>query len=235
MCLVIFNLHFNYHNMERKELSDKIRSIAPYFEMLPGVYIIHQLNPFTPCYMTQNGLELLGISLEELKEIGTDYHKLFFNNDEMEDYLQKMENLLVNADANESFTFFQQVKLKASEQWVWHLASTKIFEKDEKGNPTHVITVALPIDQLKHIPNKAERLLAEKNFFHINLNKFLTLGKREREVLKLVSLGKSSPEIASEMCISVQTVNTHRKVIKQKLDINSGYDFTLYAHAYDLI
>ena len=77
--------------------------------MLPGVYIIHQLNPFTPCYMTPNGLELLGISLEELKEIGTDYHKLFFNNDEMEDYLQKMHNLLANADANESFISYDPV------------------------------------------------------------------------------------------------------------------------------
>lgn len=221
--------------MEKIELSKKIRSFAQYVEMLPGVYIIHQLNPFTPCYMTPNGLELLGISLEELKEIGTDYHKLFFNNDDMEDYLQKMECLLAKADMKESFNFFQQVKLKAKEQWVWHLASTRIFEKDKNGNPTHIITVALPVDQLKHIPNKAERLLAEKNFFHANLPKFLILGKREKEVLKLVALGKSSLEIANKMCISVQTVNTHRKAIKQKLGITSGYDFTVYAHAYDLI
>ena len=221
--------------MEEKKLFDKIRSFAPYIETLPGVYIIHQLNPFTPFYMTPNGLELLGISLDELKKIGTDYHKLFFNNEEMEDYLQKLNSLLASADTKESFSFFQQVKLKAREQWVWHLASTKIFAKDEEGNPTHIITVALPIDKLKHIPNKAERLMAEKNFFHTNLKKFLTLGKREREVLKLVGLGKSSLDIAKEMCISIQTVNTHRKVIKQKLQINSGYDFTLYAHAYDLI
>lgn len=221
--------------MERKELLDKIGSFSNYVEMLPGVYIVHQLNPFTPIYMTPNGLELLGITLDELKEIGTDYHKIFFNTDDMEDFLRKLDGLLAGADPNESFTFFQQVKLKAREQWVWHLASTKIFEKDEEGNPTHTITVALPVDKLKHIPNKAERLLAEKNFFHTNLKKFLTLGKREREVLRLVSLGKSSPEIAKEMFISVQTVNTHRKSIKQKLNINSGYDFTLYAHAYDLI
>ena len=221
--------------MEIKKISEKIQSFAPFMEMLPGVYIIHQLNPFTPCYMTPNGLELLGISLDELREIGTDYHKLFFNNDDMEDYLQKLNCLVEKADTKESFTFFQQVKLKATEQWVWHLASTRIFEKDKEGNVTHMITVALPIDQLKHIPNKAERLLAEKNFFHSNLNKFLTLGKREREVLRLVALGLSSSQIATEMCISCLTVNTHRKVIKQKLDITSGYDFTLYAHAYDLI
>jgi len=143
--------------------------------------------------------------------------------------------LLASADTNGIFTFFQQVKLKALEQWVWHLASTRIFVKDEEGIPTHFITVALPVDQSKHIPNKAARLLAEKNFFHTNLKKFLTLGQREIEVLKLVAIGKSSPEIANEMCISVQTANTHRKAIKQKLGITSGYDFTLYAHAYDLI
>lgn len=221
--------------MEKKNIAEKIQTFAPYLNMLPGVYIVHQLNPFTPYYMTPNGLELLGIDLDELKEIGTDYHMLFFNIDEMEDYIEKLKGLLANADINESFTFFQQVKLKAAEEWIWHLASTRIFEKDEEGNPTHIITIAMPVDKLKHIPNKAERLLAEKNFFHSNLNKFLTLGKREKEVLKLVAKGKSSPEIADKLMISIQTVNTHRKAIKQKLSINSGYDFTLYAHAYDLI
>ncbi|NJW52522.1 helix-turn-helix transcriptional regulator [Salinimicrobium sp. CDJ15-91] len=88
---------------------------------------------------------------------------------------------------------------------------------------------------MKHIQNKAERLLAENKFFKENLGKFLSLGNRAKEVLRLVALGKSSGEIAHELNISTDTVNTHRKNIKKKLGISSTYEFTEYAHAYDLI
>lgn len=220
---------------ESKELQKKIDEFAPYAEMMPGVVIIHKLNPFTPSYMSSNGLELLGVSLEELKEIGPDYHKRFFNNEDMEDFVSKLKNLIETRDEKETFTFFQQVKLRNRKEWVWHLASARIFLKDKEGNPSHTITVAIPIDQLKHIQNKAQRFLDENAFFQTNHKKYLRLGGRAKEVLRLVALGKSSYEIADELYISVETVNTHRKLIKKKLEISSSYDFTLYAHAFDLI
>lgn len=218
-----------------QQISRQIKKFAPYAEMMPGVVIIHQLNPFAPCFMSANGLELLGINSEELIEIGPDYHKRFFNNLDMEDFLMKFNHLITNKDPDETFTFFQQVKLKDRKDWVWHISSTKIFLQDEQGNPTHIVTIAIPVDKLNHIPHKAKRLLAENDFFRTNLQKYLSLGNRGKEILRLVALGKSSPEIADELFISVETVNTHRKKIKQKLGINNLYEFTVYAHAFDLI
>lgn len=88
---------------------------------------------------------------------------------------------------------------------------------------------------MKHVPNKAERFLGENEFYKKNVHRFHSLRKREMEILKLVAQGKSSPEIAEECFISVETVNTHRKIIKQKLDIKNNYGFTEYAQAFDLI
>lgn len=218
-----------------KSLQEKINAFAPQADIMPSVVIVQQLEPFKSVYMNTRGLRELGITLVELKEMGTDYLQRFFNLEDSEDYLKKLKVLLKENDQDETFTFFQQVKFKNKNEWIWHIGSTRIFFWDKEEKPSHIVTIAIPLDKLKHILTKAERLLAEKNFFHGNLNKFLTLGKREIEVLKLVAIGKSSPEIANEMFISVQTVNSHRKAIKQKLNINSGYDFTLYAHAYDLI
>ncbi|MDT0690294.1 hypothetical protein RM549_10895 [Salegentibacter sp. F188] len=73
---------------------------------------IHQLNPFMPLYMTSDSLELLGIKTEELKEIGSDYHKRFFNNDDMEGFVLKLKRLMETRDEKGTFTFFQQVKLR---------------------------------------------------------------------------------------------------------------------------
>ncbi|HVK40828.1 MAG TPA: response regulator transcription factor [Candidatus Kapabacteria bacterium] len=55
------------------------------------------------------------------------------------------------------------------------------------------------------------------------------LGSREREVLQLLAEGKSSPEIASVMHISVSTVETHRRNIMRKLDIHSVAGLTKFA------
>lgn len=48
-----------------------------------------------------------------------------------------------------------------------------------------------------------------------------TLSERECEVLRLVALGHTSPEIAQRLTLSVQTVNTHIRNIYRKLQVKS--------------
>lgn len=55
------------------------------------------------------------------------------------------------------------------------------------------------------------------------------LSAREIEVLKLISSGKINKEIADELCISINTVITHRKNISSKLGIKSASGLSLYA------
>lgn len=217
------------------ELKRRITSFSSQAELMPSVVIVQQLEPFTSIYMCERGLKELGISQQELQEMGQEYLSKFFKLEDSEDYLRELKKLLCENNPDETFTFFQQVKFKNSSNWIWHIGSTRIFFWDEKDNPTHIVTMAVPLNKLKHMPNKADRLLAEKDFSHSNLEKFLTLGKRETQILALVAQGKSTPEIAEKLCISGHTVNTHRKFIKQKLNITSSYEFTLYAHAFDLI
>ena len=220
-------------------IEEKIGHFSACAELIPGVVVIHELidnfQDFKTIFMTSKGLNQLGVSLRELREMKSKYHDRFFNNEDMQGFMRKLQTLMQNKDPQETFTFFQQVKFKDRDEWVWHVASIRIFHQDENGNPTHLITTAFPVDQMKHIPNKAERLLAENQFFKKNLQKFLSLGGRAKEVLKMVAMGKSSIEIANELNISVETVNTHRKNIKKKLEITTTYEFTEYAHAFDLI
>jgi len=55
------------------------------------------------------------------------------------------------------------------------------------------------------------------------------LTAREREVLQLVTEGKSSKEIASLLHVSVRTVESHRHQIMDKLDIHTIAKLTKYA------
>lgn len=51
----------------------------------------------------------------------------------------------------------------------------------------------------------------------------------EREILKLLALGKTTKDIASMRFLSVNTVMTHRKNIFRKLSVNNVHEATRYA------
>lgn len=55
------------------------------------------------------------------------------------------------------------------------------------------------------------------------------LSVREKEVLRLLVAGKINKEIADELCISINTVITHRKNITSKTGIKSVSGLSIYA------
>jgi DNA-binding NarL/FixJ family response regulator len=61
------------------------------------------------------------------------------------------------------------------------------------------------------------------------------ISERERDVLFLLGLGHTNQEIATMLCISVRTVDTHRAHIMQKLQLNSRAELVLYVLANGLI
>jgi two-component system response regulator NreC len=58
---------------------------------------------------------------------------------------------------------------------------------------------------------------------------FSKLTSREREILQLIAEGKGTKEIASQLYISIKTVETHRRNIKEKLGVKSIAELTKYA------
>ena len=61
------------------------------------------------------------------------------------------------------------------------------------------------------------------------------VSKRELEVLKLISQGKSNREVADELFISVRTVDAHRNHIMKKINAKSTADLVKYAIKNDLV
>jgi len=58
---------------------------------------------------------------------------------------------------------------------------------------------------------------------------FSLLSVRERQVLQLLAEGRTTKEIAAHLHVSVKTVETHRKLIMDRLDLHSIADLTKYA------
>jgi two-component system response regulator NreC len=55
------------------------------------------------------------------------------------------------------------------------------------------------------------------------------LTPREREVLQLLAEGRTTKKIASQLNVSVKTVETHRRQVMEKLDIHSVAELTKWA------
>lgn len=61
------------------------------------------------------------------------------------------------------------------------------------------------------------------------------LTEREIEVLKLIAMEFSSPEIAEKLYISLSTVETHRRNLFHKLNVKSAIGLTKYALKHGLV
>jgi DNA-binding NarL/FixJ family response regulator len=61
------------------------------------------------------------------------------------------------------------------------------------------------------------------------LNANVDLSRREREVLQMIAEGRATKEIAEALCISVKTVESHRKNIMDKTELHTVADLVKYA------
>ncbi|MBT8084854.1 MAG: response regulator transcription factor [Woeseia sp.] len=74
------------------------------------------------------------------------------------------------------------------------------------------------------VVNDYRRMMARKSSVEPDL-----LSIREREVLQLIAEGYKTSEIAARLCVSASTVETHRRQIMTKLDLDSVAALTKYA------
>ena len=216
-------------------IADKIAEIKSFEHIIPAVLIVHSFPEFEVQYISERGLQILNTTLDEVRQLGSDYNTRYFNPEDARDYVPKIAGLLERNDKNEIVTFFQQVRASPDKEWSWYLSSIKIILWDPADKPLLSLTMAVPIDPKHHVTAKVERLLEDNNFLRQHHQVFATLTKREKEILRLLALGCSTCNIADQLHISENTASTHRKNIKKKLNLQSNYDLTRFAQAFNLI
>jgi len=222
-------------NELRARIEEKIAQLDLVANEIPGVIIIHRLPEFIVEYISPRGLKYFGITMEDIKQIGGDYHASFFNEEDATDYLPKVIAMIERNEPDEHASYFQQVRKSASDPWNWYFSTSKIFMRDDMFRPLLAMTIALPLDAKQHLSTKLERLLEEHIFLRKNRDLFLSLTNREQEILKLLAKSCSAAEIAEKLIISIHTVETHRKNLRKKLGITTPYELNRFASAFDLI
>lgn len=218
---------------KKKEIIARIDSVA---HELPGIIIIHDLPGLHLAYMSRRGLQSLGLTLEQLIELGPKYNYQYFNDTDVTNHTQNASSILANNDPDKLVSFFQQMRPIPMGSFNWHMSTSKILLQDDNGTPVLAITIAQPIDNTPDgIANKLDRLLKDNDFLKNNHARFNLLTKRELEVLILIGNGKSVREVSEQLYVSLHTVESHRKNFRKKLNIKTNYDLQEYIRAFDLL
>ncbi len=108
------------------------------------------------------------------------------------------------------------------------VASTSMVSVVMKGSPLNEIrdSIKAAVAHQRYICQQtAELLIAPAAVPEERVN----LTKTETEILKDIALGLTTKEIAERRFSSFHTVNTHRKNIFRKLNVNNAHEATKYA------
>jgi len=81
----------------------------------------------------------------------------------------------------------------------------------------------------KYICGDLYDILLQKDKKHYEPSENMKLSNSETEIVKLISNGKTTKEIAEIKQLSFHTINTHRKNIFKKLNINNSSELVKYA------
>jgi len=104
-------------------------------------------------------------------------------------------------------------------------AFSVVFKDSSKEEITTALNLALKKE--RYICNRASIQLLSKQAVVENQDKLLTMS--EKEILRMIAMGKTTKEIAAERFSSIHTITTHRKNIFRKLEVNSVHEATRYA------
>jgi DNA-binding NarL/FixJ family response regulator len=106
----------------------------------------------------------------------------------------------------------------------------KTANKTELENAIHAV-----YSGKSYFNNSMMQNLAKIDDIAVVNEKSLTLSARELDVLKLIAEEKSSTQIAEQLFISINTVETHRKSIFRKLNVHSSLGLLKYALKHGMI
>ena len=230
---------FIFESYDKPSLQKHIEKIIEMDRFLPyssTFFCITNTQDLTFEYVSKNYKASLGLDPNELKEKGMRYFWSRIHPEDVEFWLQALNSLM-------KFTLSEIPKEKrqdASYTWNFRFKNAQNVYVNVVQNTTPLIfdSENKPIIGLAHYTvmhpdvkldiTASAKLLNDKQeyetiYFDSFSQKLLhdSVTNRERDIIRLLILDKTSKEISEKLNISSHTVDTHRRNILKKLDITS--------------
>ncbi|WP_158859784.1 response regulator transcription factor [Lunatibacter salilacus] len=175
--------------------------------------------------------QLTGYSPEEVRENSEAYTGNIVHSDSLKNVKKFLPEFYARQGSHKTMAFVQYAKLLGEQEY----SPLITFTKPPKSPNSSVIRLSVTPGEMGKMSGKMERIVKMDQFRLKHFKRFQHLTSREIEIMKLLAYGHTNPRIAEQLFISRQTVETHRKNIKSKLELGSFRDLMRFALAFDLI
>ncbi|MCO4293772.1 LuxR C-terminal-related transcriptional regulator [Solitalea sp. MAHUQ-68] len=208
-----------------EELEKRLEFLNAVVHKLPANIYVSNLNEKKIVWCNHKHEVSTGYTLKEASEMGFEFFQQTIHPDDLnipEDSIQHYSSPIEN-----DFGGIFRTRRKDSTDWKWYAGwATTFVEKEEK--PVEILCVDVELSGSMHTIAQSAEALKEVLTFR---NKYLIekLTGRELEILKHVGNGLSNKMIAEELNISLLTVQTHRRNIREKLSTSNTAELVALA------
>ena len=237
--IIIKTYHEIFKSYENPNLSHHINKIMELDSYLPyssTFFCLTNTQDLTFKFISKNMTSCLGLDREILKKDGMKSFWKRIHPEDVELWLKALNSLMtftleeIPEDKRLRMSYTWNFRLKnADDNYVNVIQNTTPLEFDADMKPIIGLAHYTVIDAKIQMPITATAKLLNNNneyetkYFNNFSQKLLTNGisNRERDIIRLLVINKSSKEIADSLNISPNTVDTHRRNILKKLNISS--------------
>lgn len=107
---------------------------------------------------------------------------------------------------------------------------------EKKAAPDELVAAVRRVHKrMYYLSPQLEQLVLQEHFGRPRASEVNKLTDRELEVLLLLASGKTSREVAEELCLSRKTVDTYRARIRKKLGLRTPADYLRFALNHHLV
>ncbi len=210
---------------------DELKKVCDASPQMVTILEMHQYT-YSMVHCNKSAYAFLGVNEEVVTTLGYSYILKLIHPDNISAVYRLVKYFKNPDNFNKifSYTFY----LNSSNGWEWTYASVQPASFNDDGSVKYMIGVGCSINDMMKTKEQFKSFRKNLHFFEDNLDKYVSLTDREKEILKLITEENSSNEIAEKLSISPYTVDTHRKNLIDKLEVKSSIGLAKYAYLFNL-
>lgn len=222
---------YEYYTIQLEDMLAKGEDIKTLCDHLPCAVVLSRPKAIEIVHTNKRHLELTGYSPTEVREHCPEFLNDIIHPVSLQNIKKFVPEFYAKQNHHQTMSFVQYVQLYGGTDYTPLITFTKAPIK----SVDLVIRMPILIKEFGKLSTKMEQIVKMDQFKLIHFKRFQKLTNREVEVMTLLANGYNNPKIADNLFLSRSTVETHRKSIKRKLDLNSLRDLMKYAFAFNLV
>lgn len=221
--------HYNSWCSLETQIKKRNLSIEGIADIIPGYIHFNHFDDFGLIFVDKNMEIFFNKTSPEIVKQGFGFIAKHFHSDTWNKTIPGIIQHRKLSDGKSIIGYFQKIRNSEKSEYQNFIVFTAVCEKFNC-----FISIANPVYFFGCDTKKMNLTFDDNEFAISHFNQFALLTPREIEILRLIGLGNSRNLISGKLHISKNTLDNHRKHIREKLNIKNAAELFHYIHAFNL-